>query len=132
MENNFKILLATDYSQAAYNAERYAVQFAKDTNSTLYLLHVYEIPFSATPANPIDFIRVKEEYKQSEIKVIEQHKNSLFNSIGVSDKDVKCECITRMGNVTHIIREEADDLGADFILVGTHGATNFRETLFGS
>lgn len=35
MKNTFKILLATDYSQSVKNAEHYAVQFTKSTNSEL-------------------------------------------------------------------------------------------------
>ena len=44
MEKSFKIILATDYSKAVMNAERYAVQFAKATNSIITLFHVYDRP----------------------------------------------------------------------------------------
>ncbi|MBA3705790.1 MAG: universal stress protein, partial [Bacteroidetes bacterium] len=47
MKQQFKILLATDYSEEVMNSERYAVQFAEQTNAVLTIVHVYEIPFNS-------------------------------------------------------------------------------------
>lgn len=132
MENKFKFLVATDYSKVAENAQRYAFQFAYDIKGMLYLLHIYEIPFSSTPANANDFIDTKDDYKTSELNALENQRGILFNEFNVSEKELLVECIVKSGKASKQIRHQAEDVNADFIVVGTHGASKFREAFLGS
>lgn len=132
MEKKFNILFATDYSEVAFNAGKFAVQFAKATNSTLFILHVYDIPFSSTPSNPNEFVRVKNDSKNAETMSLEQHKSAIFGSLNMSEKEVDCVCNAHMGNTVSQILNEANEINADFIVTGTHGASKFHETFLGS
>ncbi len=128
---NNKFLLATDYSNEVMNAERYAVQIAKETNSTLALLHVYPIPITF-PSEVIEYAKSIEELRQSEMKRLEQHRDELFRALNINPEKLPCECIVREGSAGGQICKEAEESHADFIIVGTHGASGFREAFLGS
>lgn len=132
MTKSYKILLATDYSSDVMNAERYAVQFARSTNSDLRLMHAYEIPLNYTPEKPIEFSKSGEDFHDSESKRLEQHCNNLFKTLGLKKEDLNCSTIVKEGSAGKRIREEAENWEADFIIVGTHGASGFRKLFFGS
>ena len=83
MEKCFKILLSTDYSNSVMNAERYAVQFAEDTDSILIFFHVYELPLSSTPSKPLEFAKTRDAFYTSELKKLEDHRDKLFRSLGI-------------------------------------------------
>lgn len=131
-KKSFKIVLATDYSEAVMNAERYAVQFAASTNSDLRLVHAYEIPLSYTPTKPIEFSKSREDFHNSELERLEKHRDKLFQSLGIENAAQHCKCVVREGSAGKQIREEAEDWEADFIIVGTHGSSNLHKMFFGS
>ena len=131
MEKKYKLLLTTDYSEAVMNAERYAVQFAKNTNSTLVLLHVYQIPF-VSPTEPTEFSQSNQELHDAEMKRLEQHRDRLFRTMNLKTDELICECIVLVGSAGKQIRKGAKESDADFIIVGTHGASKFREAMLRS
>lgn len=131
MNKNSKILLATDYSNAVMNAERYAVQYANSTKSILSLVHVYQVPLS-TPDKPLEYSRNIIEQREYELKRLEKHRDELFRSLNINVNEVSSECIIREGSAANQICKEAQESGADLILIGTHGESGFRETIFGS
>lgn len=129
---HLKFLLATDFSEAVMNAERYAVQLAKETGSILRILHVYPIPISF-PTELMDYAGNSGELEKTQSEYLEKHRRELFDSMHLTAEDVPFECVVREGNnVGKQIREEAEGCHADFIIVGTHGVSGFRETFFGS
>jgi nucleotide-binding universal stress UspA family protein len=127
----YKILLATDYSDAMMNAERYAVQFAKQTNSTLTLLYVYESPIPF-PVRTTIFLEEMKDNEKSQLKRLTERRNKLFNSLKIKSDELICNCVVSEGNIGEQILKEALEAVADFIFVGTHGASGFLETMFGS
>ncbi|MFM9944025.1 MAG: universal stress protein [Bacteroidia bacterium] len=132
MQKRFKILLATDYSEAALNAERYAVEFAKNTNSEIKIIHAYEIPLSYTPAKPIEFSKSRDDFQKSELKRLKQHFEKLLQSVNIKPDDLNHQCEVREGSAAGTISEDAEVWYPDFIIVGTHGVSGFREVLFGT
>ncbi len=132
MKTRYKLLLATDYSEAVMNAERYAVQFAKNTNSWLTLLHVYEFPLSATPTKVMEYAKTTDDWRESELKRLEQHRNELFHSLSSNNYNLISNCEVQEGSVGKQIRKAAKEMDADFVIVGTHGAGGFREVMFGT
>jgi nucleotide-binding universal stress UspA family protein len=130
METKYKILLATDYSDAVMNAERYAVQFAKATNSILCLMHVYN---PALPMQNKNYQNVIMEKAESEFEKLLQHKNRIFQALEINADEIQTEIIVREGNnAGKVIRKESGEIDADFIVVGTHGASGFSDIFFGS
>lgn len=131
MEKQFKIFLATDYSEAVKNAERYAIQFAESANAFLIILHVYEIPFNF-PVDPVEYALATERLRKFELLRLEQHFNELLHSLDIKMNEKNFECIVLEGNVGKQIRKEAERLNMDMIIIGTHGAGGFRKFLLGS
>jgi nucleotide-binding universal stress UspA family protein len=128
------ILLATDYSEAVMNAERYAVQFAKATHARLILLHVFPAPV-LFPSQSIEYVKSIDDEKilLAEKKRLMTHRDELFRSLHVDKESLVSECIVVEGsNVGKEIRQAADESHVDFILVGTHGVSGFRELFLGS
>lgn len=131
MEKQLNILLATDYSEAAINAERYAVQFSRQTNAALTILHVYNIPFNF-PTEHSEYAKATEELRVHELKKLNQHYDKLLRSFNIKPSEVKCECIVLEGTVGKQIRKEAERLHIDIVITGTHGANGFRKFFLGS
>lgn len=131
MDTKYKILLATDYSEAVMNAERYAAQFAKATNSILSFLHVYEAPLPP-PKITMSYQDMLDNAKAQKTVELEKHRDALFASLGIKPGEINNECIVREGIAGKQIRNEAKESDVDFIIVGTHGVSGFREVFFGS
>src|SRR4051812_38688054 len=131
MAKQLKIFLATDYSESAVSAERYAVELAKNTNSLLTILHVYEIPFNF-PSERSAYVKATEALRKNEMLHLERHFNTLLESLGIHISELSFECIVMEGTVGKQIRKEAEQLNMDIVVVGTHGATGFRKFFLGS
>lgn len=118
MPHRFKILLATDYSQAVMNAERYAIEFARYTNSILIFFHVCS--------------EKQKPNKEVELKRLDEHRKEMFKALNIENDQLTYECVLGTGDIEKQVHEYAENLCVDFIVIGTHGATGFREVFFGS
>ena len=124
-----RILVATDFSEHADRALAVAIDFAKRFGATIDLLHVYSVPtpiaasFAGvpmpTPLPPPD-----------ELIGIQRHLDVLAES--ARGAGVDCLPATVEGNPRTQILAEAQKVGADLIVMGTHGRTGFRRVIFGS
>ncbi len=132
MKEHYNILLATDYSEAVMNAERYAVQFAQKTNSNLTLLHVYKGPLISLLTENKEITVKLAEYKEKQLRSLKSHTSRLLKTLKLSKYDIECQEIVREGSAGKEILEEAKEMDVDFIIVGTHGESGFRETFFGT
>lgn len=132
MKKHLKILLATDYSEAVKSAEHYAIELAKSTPSTLTFLHVCEFPLSQTTARTSTYINAHKEWFDREKKRLEQHKNNLLELLKINSHNFPFDCIVSEGTVSKQVKQEAENINADLIIVGTYGITGFRELLFGT
>ncbi len=131
MENFFKIVLATDYSEAVMNVERYAVQLAKSTGSYLKFLHVFEPPMADQTGS---FEPEKIDYNPVayEMKKLKEHVNKLLLFLEIKPGELNFECVVREGGVVKQILDEANETLPDFIIMGTHGESGFRQFFMGS
>jgi nucleotide-binding universal stress UspA family protein len=128
------LLLATDYSEAVMNAERYAVQFAKATNARLIFFHVFPTPV-LFPSQSVEYVKNidPEKIVLAEKKRLAIHRDELFKTLHVNKETLASECIVLEGtNVGKEIRKAADESHVNFIIVGTHGVSGFRELFLGS
>ncbi len=131
MSEMMKILVATDYSEQVMNAEHYAVQLAKMQGFYLKFLHVFEPPIAdqigSFDAEKIDYSPVVHELKK-----LKEHVGRLMSSVGVKDGEIEYECLVREGHPAAQIVEEVNESFPDFVLMGTHGGSGFREFILGS
>lgn len=124
-----KILVPTDFSEQAENALKVAAQLAKKYNAEIYLLHMLELPADMT--NPVGDTRTSDlpealyfmklakkrfsdMLSRPYLKGIVVHETVQFHQAfeGIMDTSKKHDC--------------------DFIVMGSQGATGFKEMFVGS
>ncbi|GEM_PF-431435 len=125
------ILVATDFSENAHNALRYAVQLAVDVKAKLTLLHVTEPEafLAQTPGDLMDQI-----WKEVEAGVMKEMEHAL-QKIREELPDLEMPGVRkemRSGLVADAILMAADDLQADLIVAGSHGYAGIKDLFFGN
>ena len=122
-----KILVPTDFSDQAEHALKVAVQLAKKYNSEVYMLHMIELPmhqiiatsnFSELP-EAVFFMKIahnnfEESLDRDYLEGVEIFENIKFND--ASDG----------------ILEACDEEDIDLVVMGSHGASGFKEMFIGS
>ncbi|HWY98546.1 MAG TPA: universal stress protein [Bacteroidia bacterium] len=119
MKNHFKILVASDYSKAGDNAERYAIQFAKATNAELTFFHAFEESFYF-PEKNIEFEKMNENPVRGELVDLKQHVADIYRSMEMKAEEANCRYIVRQGYLASELYSEAETDKVDFIVMGTH------------
>lgn len=118
-----KLLLATDGSESAEAAIQEAINISKVCSSRLYVLSVVEV-------NP--------EYEALAPKIVEkaetQTKDHLDSVKKKAEKEgISCEIIAHQGEEPYrFIVDEARNIKADMIVMGSHGRTGIKRLMMGS
>ena len=119
-----KILYPTDFSDCSRSVLGYATSFAAAHKSKLYLLYVYE--YQNMPR--VDEAPIPEQPDPAKIEDI---KRSLAKMVeGVKGLDV--EYLVAQGHAFNEIIRTSGEIGADMIIMATHGRTGFQNILIGS
>ncbi len=121
------ILVPIDFSDHADGVVEWAKYLAEEHGSRIALLHVYHLPVEFQQVEgaylPADFwTSVKEEAKR-QLAVYGQQ---------LRECGIEAEEITREGYPATVIEEEAQEVGADLIVIGSHGRTGLKHMLLGS
>ncbi|MCF8388360.1 MAG: universal stress protein, partial [Bacteroidales bacterium] len=118
-----KILVAIDFSDCSVNALEHAITIAEKAKADILMVWVNK-PESAKEIN-----EGKPENLQYEV-------NKRFNNLKNKYRSVlgggKLLTKVRDGKVYKEVVAEANEWGADMIIVGTHGASGFEEFWVGS
>lgn len=123
-----KILVPTDFSKQAENALKVAAQLAKKHKSEIYLLHMLELPLGLVDqANT-----AKSSLPESLFFMKLAHKR--FNEVLSSSflKGIKVHETVLFENTFEGITEVATKNKVDIIIMGSHGASGFKEMFIGS
>lgn len=122
------ILVPVDFSECSHKAFHYAVQFARQFNAELMLLHVVE--FTPIPPQPVVLDVFKSEelstrYQEKAAKHLAEWRKEAVPAIAV-------KAVTRVGTVAHqeIIQAAAEG-NADLIVIGNHGRTGLARLMVG-
>lgn len=122
-----KILVPTDFSAQAENALRVAAQLAKKHNCEIHLLHILEIPLHKVDALstynnlPEAVYFMKLAHKQFEELKEKDYLNDLVLHEHVEFHEI-------FKGVFHVCKKQNIDL----VIMGSNGATGFKEMLIGS
>lgn len=128
-----RILFPTDFSHASKAAFVYALRFADSFNAELIVLHVYDLPIVETPPMPeatkeiFDIVEMN-QFESFREELPELHKIAERKNMG----HVKMRNILLYGDLIYNINKVCKDEEADFIVMGTKGATGLKETFIGS
>ena len=122
-----KILVPIDFSDSASSIIEWAAYLARESKSQLVLFHAYHLPVEFQQLEgaylPPDFwANVKSEAEAS----LARYETELRES-GHS-----VESVVREGYAATAIVDEANELGADLIVIGTHGLSGLKHMLLGS
>ena len=107
-KNTYKVLVPHDFTKVADCAVEHAAKLAKSFNGEVYLLHV------VSKAKEVDAA------KDKLTRVVEQSDNKY---------GVNTHVIVRIGNIFEDIGDVATEIGAGYIVMGTHGATGMQKIM---
>jgi nucleotide-binding universal stress UspA family protein len=121
------IIVPTDFSAISNNAMNYAVDLAKETNCSILLFHVYQVPVSMTDV-PIVLISVEDLQKNAETKMAGV-KSSLEQTAGGA---IKIYAETKLGDTVDELEDLCNRIKPFAVVMGTKGATGLERAFFGS
>lgn len=121
------ILVPIDYSETANNALQYAVELAIFSRAKITLLHTYHLPVQTTEV-PIMLVS-PQELEMENVERIKQLEKEIINK---TSGKVKVVSIVRTGFATDEIRNVAQEVHADLIVMGVTGAGRVAQALIGS
>jgi nucleotide-binding universal stress UspA family protein len=124
------IVVPYDFSEHARAALSTAVDLARRLGSDLHLLHVVQLPAygyygrsSVVPVPGADLTKAKDEAMRSLREIVA--------AIGQPPGKVETHVVEGAA-IVEMIRQYAEEVGADFIVMGTHGRTGFAHVFLGS
>jgi nucleotide-binding universal stress UspA family protein len=104
----YKVLVPHDFTTVADCAVAHAAKIAKSFNGEVYLLHV------------VSKTKEVQAAKERLNKIVEQADNKY---------GVNTHVIVRIGNIFEDIGDVASEIGAGYIVMGTHGATGMQKII---
>lgn len=119
-----KILVPCDFSDSSVQAFRFAAEIAIKSHGEIFLLNVAEFPMLPFPSSDYETSLLK-EIKEKASKALAAIKEKwLIKS--------KVHLAVEIGLVTEAINKFVLKKKIDLVVMGTHGASGFREYAFGS
>lgn len=123
------ILNATDFSENAIAALKYAAELSIKTKSSLYVVHVFDVSTLSSNLKGTHLLPFKETLKLKNTKLKEFCETHLENRLDAIQ--LKAEAIENNNVVAGII-SKADELYATLIVTGMQGKSAVKELLMGS
>lgn|SRR5690606_38422388 len=122
------ILVPIDFSDFNQKVIHKAIEHAKMVNGKIYLIHVATLDLGVI-VSETGFTYLP-ELEQTALNEEAEQMSELKNE--VEQKGVACETIVRQGIPADIIVQEAKDLNADLIVIGSLGHNSLYNILIGS
>ena len=120
-----KVLVATDFSEASDEAIDRAIEMAKQASAGVEIIHVIELaeelPFGTTHYEA-DYGAL---YANVDLQL--SRRADRFRQAGLA-----CETKIVAGSASTEIAARGRDIGADLIVVGTHGRSGLAHAMLGS
>ena len=118
-----KIVCPTDFSEGSFQALTQASELALLFGAEIYLIHIVDLlPPMTEPGLPLP----QEELHEAAVARLREVAESL------TTKGVRTQAFVGDGNAATEIVRMAQELGADLIVIATHGNTGWRHLAFGS
>lgn len=120
------IIVATDFSPHAEGATRAALELAARLDARVHLLHAYSVPVLGPGLTEEWYSAMTAELESGALRgldeALQRHKTAGVNVQG----------LIKRGDPRDAIVEAAEELGADLIVMGTHGRRGVARALLGS
>ena len=131
------IVVATDFSPAAENAARYALQFAKNIGAGIKLCHAFKVPTEAPMAAQVawpleDYPTLKEDIT-ADLSDLSGKLSSEERAISdPSSFHPGITCGSEVGTVTDVARNFVDQERSGLLVMGTWGNGELSRVFLGS
>ncbi|SKB47201.1 Nucleotide-binding universal stress protein, UspA family [Salegentibacter holothuriorum] len=124
-----KILVPTDFSDTAEHALKIAAHLAKKHQSEIYLLHMLELPMQL-----IDPVGGGNSQNLPESLFFMKLAHQRFTKLMAKPflKDIKVHETVMFHQAFNGIMEVSEEYKCDIIIMGSHGASGFKEMFIGS
>ncbi len=121
------ILVATDFSEYADHALEYAVNFAAELGATIHLVHAITISVGLFPEIGVAYDSL----------IIETSTRKAQDAVDARAEQYRARAsfaptVVEVGDAREVIDRIAATIGADLIVMGTHGRRGLRRMLLGS
>ncbi len=122
-----KILVPTDFSEQATIALRAATNIARKSGAEIILLHIIDLP-----QETMDMI--KPGYDLPEIMFFKEHAEAKLTQTSLSEElnGLNVSQILKLGRTFNEVTDVAKANNIDLIVMGSHGASGFKELFIGS
>lgn len=120
-----RMLVPVDFSDCSKKALQYAVPLARQFGAEIVLVHVVQ-PYVPVPEmTEVDWELIAAQMRRGGERELGRLRESILD-------DIRVRTVVRMGRPDLEIVKAADDLGADLILLSTHGRTGLGRVFLGS
>jgi len=123
-----RILAPTDFSSCAEKAFRYAAGFARTFDSEIVLLHVFD---NRVINSLYNLRKLSPEVAREEMLKTAKKRMKKLMKVDFA-KGLSLSAHYAEGFPPSVVQETAEELGADLIVMGTHGDTGLAQLLYGS
>ena len=120
-----KIIFPTDFSKASESARNVAIDFSLKNEAEFYIVNVYQMPYVRSGS-----------FSSSLLDVIKKDSHNKMDALAASLREqypalnLKDQCV--LGDPIQTICDISEELNADLIVMGTHGASGIEEIFLGS
>jgi nucleotide-binding universal stress UspA family protein len=122
-----RIIVATDFSEIADHALDYALAFAAMSGANVTIVHAYDVPVYGRPDGVLlPSPEVAEQISRAARRALDETVERARKRCPSADGEL------REGDARDQITNVAEMLGADLIVVGTHGRRGVKRMLLGS
>ena len=122
-----RILVPTDFTETSDRALDYAIALAEKVGAKVTVMHAYEIPIVGFPDGALI---ATADVATRIANVSQEALDALVKRRAVGG--VTFDAILRDGVAYEEIGKVADEIGADLIIIGTHGRRGIARALLGS
>jgi nucleotide-binding universal stress UspA family protein len=124
-----KILVPCDFSKPAIDAYRLALDVAQQSQGTVHLLNVIELPIVHDNVL-VPVLNFEEQLLHDLLENTEARFKEITDKY--KSEGVKIVVKTLFGPVFRMIQDYVNDESIDLVVMGSHGATGIREFFIGS
>lgn len=121
------ILVPTDFSEAAQTALDYAADLAEKLGSKVHVVHAFELPLVGFPDGTMTITA------EMAARITVAAQKALDDAVA-KHKKRRVELLTSLvqGDPRDAVLTKANEIGADLIVMGTHGRRGIARALIGS
>jgi nucleotide-binding universal stress UspA family protein len=124
-----RILVPCDFSKPAIEAFRYALDVADQSNGFIHLLYVVQLPvMHDTMLMPT--LNFEEQYLKDAEEASKKHFEKIIAKY--NKQNIEVTFTVRFGSPSTTILEFTQENVIDVVIMGSHGASGFRELVIGS